>query len=344
MKRIFTPGYVVYVVLLLAGATAAYRILAPGLRPLTIEDMARPDYQDSPDRLMRKIDRDGLLHDLRPHAKATHDGISYATNNDGLREDHDYALEKAPGVRRVILLGDSFVFGWGLHLEHTMGRQTASLLDGTKWEVLNLGVPAYNTANEVSFLEERGLKYHPDVVVLMYHPNDAGIATNTVLGDAATTDRLLTDYYDGKGTPEQRAQVEDYLGSEGQPLAPSWNAPDLRSRDRQYLTHHFLPLYWSQVQQTLDRLATLAREHHFAVVVAILPELDRPWEKHPFAPLYAHVHDEMARRGFEVVDLYPLFQRYPNPDLMLWGHDGHTSAFANRLIAHALAERLQAAD
>ena len=342
MKRVFTPGYLLYVVVLLAGAGLAYRLLTPRLRPLTIDDMASPDYQDSPDRLMRKIDHDGLLHDLRPHAKATHDGINYATNNDGLREDYDYALEKPPGVRRVVLLGDSFVFGWGLHLEHTMSHQLISLLDGTKWEVLNMGVPAYNTANEVLFLEERGLKYHPDVVVLMYHPNDAGFATNTVLGDGMTTDRLLTDYYDGKVTPEERTRVEEFLKSQGQPLAPAWNPPDLTRRDRNYLVHHFLPLYWSQVQAQLDHLADLAREHHFTVMVGIIPELDRPWENHPFAPLYAHVHAEMARHGFQVIDLYPLLQHYPNTDLMLWGHDGHTSAFANRIIAHVLEEHLEA--
>jgi hypothetical protein len=342
MRRTFTPGYLLYVIVLLASAAAVYRLLAPRFRPLTVADMASPDYQDSPDRLMRKIDHDGLLHDLRPHAQATHDGISYATNNDGLREDYDYALEKPAGVRRVILLGDSFVFGWGLHLEHTMSHQLASLLDGTKWEVLNMGVPAYNTENEVSFLEERGLKYQPDVVVLMYHPNDAGIGTDTPLGDAAATEQLIVDYYDGKSTPEDRARVGDYLRSQGQPLEPEWNTSTLLRRDREYFAHHFLPLYWSHVQAQLDRLAKLGREHHFKVMVAILPELDRPWENHPFAPIYAHVHDEMARHGFEVIDLYPLFQQYPNPDLMLWGHDGHTSAFANRLIAHVVEERLPA--
>jgi lysophospholipase L1-like esterase len=304
--------------------------------------MARPDYQDSPDRLMRKIDRDGLLHDLRPHAQATHDGISYATNDDGLREAYDYALEKPPGVRRVILLGDSFVFGWGLPLEHTMGHQLASLLDGTRWEVLNMGVPGYNTTHEVSFLEDRGLKYQPDVVVLMYHPNDAGIGTDTPLGDAAATEQLIVDYYDGKSTPEDRARVGAYLRSQGQPLEPAWNTSELLRRDREYFAHHFLPVYWSQVQAQLDRLAGLARERRFTVIVAILPELDRPWEKHLVAPIYARVHAEMARHGFEVIDLYPLLQRYPNSDLMLWGYDGHTSAFANRIIAHVLEARLAA--
>jgi lysophospholipase L1-like esterase len=342
MKRIFTPGYLVYVITLLAGATLAYRVLIPHFRPLTIADMASPDFQDSPDRLMRKIDRDGLLHDLRPHAKATHDGIDYATNNDGLREDYDYALEKPPGTRRVILLGDSFVFGWGLHLQHSMGRQLAALLDGRGWEILNLGVPAYGTMDEVKFLEERGLKYHPDVVVLMYHPNDASNGISSPLGEGNATEEALVEFYDGRGTPEARTRVAAYLRSQGQPLEPAWNLSGLPQRDRRYLINHFMPFFWVNIQTALDRLGQLAREHHFTVIATIIPEIDRPWETHPFAPLYEHVRAEMLRHGFQVIDLYPVLQRYPNTDLMLWGHDGHTSAFANRIIAHVLAERLQA--
>ena len=342
MRRVFTPGYLLYVAVLLAGAGLSYRMLAPRFRPLTVEDMASPDYQDSPDHLLRKIDQDGLLHDLRPHTAATQNGISYATNGDGLREDHEYALEKAPGVRRVILLGDSFVFGFGLRLEHTMGHQLASLLDPAGWEILNLGVPAYNTIDEVQFFRRRGLKYQPDVVVLVYHPNDALLRAPSALGDSRTTDALLTAYYDGTASAESRARVEAFLRNQGEPLAPEWNQPGLEARDRQYFYNTMLPTLWQRMQTALDKLQGLAARHGFTVMVAILPEIDRPWENHPFVPLYQHVHDEMLRHGFEVIDLYPVLEHYPNADLMLWGTDGHTSAFANRIIAHVLAEHLQA--
>jgi hypothetical protein len=340
MRHTLTPGYVLYLALLVAGAGVAYRVLAPRVRPLTVEDMARADYRDSPERMMRKIDRDGLLHDLRPHAQATHDGISYATNDDGLRDDVDYTLAKPPGVRRVILLGDSFVFGWGLHLEHTLAKQLASLLDGGEWEVLSFGVPAYNTAHEVRFLEERGLKYQPDVVILMYHPNDAAIGVATTLGNEEATTKLLVDYFHGQGSADERRRVEAYLQNEGLPTAPEWNVAGVDWRDRTYLVSHFLPLYWTKVQQAMDHLAALARDHGFAVHVAIIPELDRPWDTHPFGPLYARVGDEVQRRDFGLIDLYAVLRRYPNKDLMLWGHDGHTSAYANRIVAHVLAEAL----
>lgn len=342
VKRVFTPAYLLYLAVLLAAAALAYPLLAPHFRPLTTADMARPDYVDSPDTILRKIDRDGLLHDLRPHAKATHDGIDYATNAAGMRDDHEYAVEKVPGVRRVILLGDSFVFGFGLRLEHTMSHQLASLLEPGQWEILNMGVPAYDTLEEMRFLATRGLAYQPDVLVLMYHPNDALVGIVTELGGPAETEQALDAYYGGTAAPDLRARVEAFLARQGQPLDPSWNTPSLDPRDRRYLYHTLLPAYWSQVQAALDQLAAMAREHGFAVMVGIIPEIDRPWERQPFAPLYAHVHDEMARRGFEVIDLHPVLRHYPNGDLMLWGHDGHTSAYANRIIAHVLAERLRA--
>jgi len=341
MRRIFTPGYLLYTAALLVSAAGAYHVLAPRMRPLTVEDMASPDYRDDPETLMRKIDRDGLLHDLRPHAKATHDGIDYATNNDGLRDDHDYTLEKVPGVRRVLMLGDSFVFGYGLPLEQTMARQVMSLLDPSSWEVMSFGVPAYNTVHEVNFLEERGLKYHPDDVLLMYHPNDASIGVVTPLGDEVVSEAIILAYYEGTASEHDRERVVEYLRSQGWPLAPAWNASDLKSRDRNYLIHHFLPLYWAEVEKALDKLQQLARQHRFRVHVAVIPELDRPWEGHPFVGLYEHVRGEMARRGFDVIDLYRVFRHYPNSDLMLWGHDGHTSAFANRILAHVLAEHLK---
>jgi hypothetical protein len=289
---------------------------------------------------MRKIDRDGMLHDLRPRAKATHQGIDYATNDDGLRDDRDYAPEKPPGVRRVIMLGDSFVFGYGLDLQHTLTKQLTSLLDPAGWEVLNFGVPAYNTMNEVGFLEARGLKYGPDDVLLLYHPNDALVGVVTPLGDEAATERALLDYLEGKGAAEERRRVADFLRGLGQSSEPAWNVPGLQRRDRGYLMRHFMPLYWSRTQAALDRLERLGRDHRFRVHVGIIPELGRPWRDHPFDALYEHVRREMERHGFAVIDLYGVLRRYPNDDLRLWGHDGHTSAFANRIVAHVLAEHL----
>src|SRR5262249_32019985 len=149
---------------------------------LTVADMARPDYVDSPDRILRKIERDGLLLDLRPNTHTVAAGVAYETNADGQRDDVNHALAKDPRRTRIVFLGDSFTFGWGLELQYTFVKQLQSLLGTERWEVINLGVPSYTTVDEVALFGISGLKYDPDLVVLMYHPNDPEVMVDTPLG------------------------------------------------------------------------------------------------------------------------------------------------------------------
>jgi lysophospholipase L1-like esterase len=202
MRKVFTLGYTVYLASVALGLSGMGWWVYQRTRPLTIEDMARPDYQDSPDRILRKIDRDGVLHDLRPSTKTLHEGVPYATNSDGMRDDHDYSIAKIPGRRRLMFLGDSFTFGWGLRLEYSFVKQVEALLGSAQWEVLNLGVPAYNTLDEVALFEMKGLKYSPDIVILMYHLNDA---QSVVLRRSATNPRPSTrSSTTTRGTPRRR--------------------------------------------------------------------------------------------------------------------------------------------
>ncbi len=92
-------------------------------------------------------------------------------NAAGMR-DQDYATEKPVGVRRISVLGDSFVAGVGVGDTETftevMERQH---LDHC--EVLNFGVDGYGPTQELLLLMDRVAPYDPDVVVmLVYIRND----------------------------------------------------------------------------------------------------------------------------------------------------------------------------
>jgi hypothetical protein len=76
----------------------------------------------------------------------------------------------APGKKRVLVLGDSFGFGFGVEREETFESRLESLLPST--EVVNASVPGYGTDQELLLLEERGLALHPDLVLVLFHPND----------------------------------------------------------------------------------------------------------------------------------------------------------------------------
>ena len=55
-------------------------------------------------------------------------------NSIGLR-DREFAAEKAVGVRRVALFGDSFVEGWGVPIEAAVSRQLEACLQREETEV-----------------------------------------------------------------------------------------------------------------------------------------------------------------------------------------------------------------
>ena len=95
-------------------------------------------------------------------------------NSRGLRDtEHDHP--KPPNTQRVVVLGDSFVWGWGVEMEEMFSKQLERQLgDGSasRWETINLGVSGYSTVQELVRLEVEGLRYAPDWVVLVFCHND----------------------------------------------------------------------------------------------------------------------------------------------------------------------------
>ncbi len=88
-------------------------------------------------------------------------------NSHGLR-DREFDYRKPPGVRRILMLGDSLTEGFQVELERTSSKQLETLLrnDGYNVEVLNFGVSGYGTVQELLYYQREGVKYDPDIVIL----------------------------------------------------------------------------------------------------------------------------------------------------------------------------------
>jgi len=80
-----------------------------------------------------------------------------------------------PKRPRVMLLGDSFVEGYTVALEDTVGQVVQRSLarqgfPGT--EVVSAGIGGWSTDQELLFFREEGRRYGADIVVLVFHDND----------------------------------------------------------------------------------------------------------------------------------------------------------------------------
>jgi lysophospholipase L1-like esterase len=84
-------------------------------------------------------------------------------------------VRKPPGTFRIMILGDSSAFGYGVGQEEVfapvMEMELARLLPGRKIEVINAAVPGYTTFSSSRFFLDRGMAFAPDVVMVA-HNND----------------------------------------------------------------------------------------------------------------------------------------------------------------------------
>lgn len=103
-----------------------------------------------------------------PHNLPGDFNVRYRLNNERLRGE-DIALEKDEDVVRLLALGDSFTFGIGVEDDETYAAQLGARIaqeGGGKVEVINAGVPAWGTAQQLLYLIEEGLKYQPDLITV----------------------------------------------------------------------------------------------------------------------------------------------------------------------------------
>jgi len=103
-------------------------------------------------------------------------------NSDGFR-GRSYSKEKPKGVYRILVIGDSLVYGLGVSAEETYVKKLEEKLNARfrgikKFEVINFGVSGYQTFQIIERLKQKGLSYHPDFIIYGYCLNDVAVHKN----------------------------------------------------------------------------------------------------------------------------------------------------------------------
>jgi hypothetical protein len=111
----------------------------------------------------------------RPNVDVDMWGYRFVTDAHGLRRTVA-APEPPEGRERCLFfLGDSVVLGWGVDARDTFVAGVERALcqrTGAAWRAVNSGHLMYDTTQELALLDEIGLGYAPDLVLLVYVDND----------------------------------------------------------------------------------------------------------------------------------------------------------------------------
>jgi len=120
------------------------------------------------------VDLDGRLYRHRPGLDLDVGSFRLRTNQLGFRGP-EVATTKPAGTFRIVLLGDSVAFGWGVDEQVTFARRLEAEWNGPRpaqrLEVVNTAHPMYDTNQEEATLRE-ALPLQPDLVLLVYVVND----------------------------------------------------------------------------------------------------------------------------------------------------------------------------
>ncbi len=116
-----------------------------------------------------------IIYELKPKLKVFFKGAAVRTNSHGWRED-EIPTEKSKDTIRIVGIGDSVMFGWGVGERQRyldiIEKELSSDYPDWKWETLAFAVPGYNLAMETTVLEKYALAYEPDLIIYGFVIND----------------------------------------------------------------------------------------------------------------------------------------------------------------------------
>ncbi|MCK9594776.1 MAG: GDSL-type esterase/lipase family protein [Candidatus Omnitrophica bacterium] len=125
--------------------------------------------------ILRILEEDaGLFWKVKSRLDTPFEGVQVRTNSLGLRSG-DIASKKE-GVFRVIAMGASPTFGWGVEAGLTypavLERKLAGRFPGRKVEIINAGQIGYTSHQGLILLGKCISRYSPDMITVSYVLND----------------------------------------------------------------------------------------------------------------------------------------------------------------------------
>lgn len=273
--------------------------------------------------------------------------ITMRISEQGLR-DHLFALPAPRGTRRILVLGDSFAHGFGVSREATFAKVLERSLqaDGRPVEVVNAGVAGTGTTHQLAWLDDRGWRFAPDLVVLAHVVND--FTDNTKSG-------LFTLAPD--------STLRQHRATQSRTLALLRHLRQVPGYTTWFARSHFLNAFrqWF-ARRHHDQLATTAAggdapaavlDHEMALQRALLRRLRAVCEDHgaalavmpvPALPGSGAAEQQqqelfafLFREGFATVDLREdAAGRRAAGEVLYYPVDGHWTAAGHRMAAAAL--------
>jgi len=262
-------------------------------------------------------------------------------NSKGWR-DVEHSYDKPPGTFRIVVIGDSFVFGAGgveagNRFSDLLGRSAKNI------EVINMAVPGYGADQEYQILKDEGLKYHPDLVLLCAFYNDFSESFSTInpsigrpKGYFSLDGDQLVFHPPHFSIFYKLSQYSYVLGMADLALSKIsgtyWQA---QHRQHWVMNQQLRRNTFTQIYRSADQLC---RQRGINFVLVYLP-----FQQQTISMVIQHVMSELAAGdGLKALDLMDTMRQADAVQTAYFQHDIHFNEHGNQVVAKALLQYLAA--
>jgi lysophospholipase L1-like esterase len=290
---------------------------------------------------------------MRPGVRARWFDTEIAVNAKGLRGP-ELPYERAPGIPRVLWLGDSVTIGFRIaDVRETFPYLVAARLEahaGARIETVNGAVDGYSPWQESAWLAREGQRYAPDLVVVGFVLNDVTeklgllrfggrgegfqLAHTATRLDAIAGDSALLFY-------ARRAVAALRFGADAARGAREREALDVETLARAPQRPDALRA-WESTLAELRALFAVCREHGDRAALIAFPYAFQFFDPAGLSAPQRRLREFAEREGIPYLDLLPPLRariEREHAQLADWFLDeNHPSARGHRVIAELIAD------
>ncbi len=272
-----------------------------------------------------------IMYEFVPNSRRRHIQI----NSDGFR-GREYTWKVPEKIERIIVLGDSETFGALLKDEETLPGALEKKLNGLQgektYEVLNLGLPGYNTRQQFRILQTKAIQYNPSIVILYYVFNDPIIGDQTIfLGNARFSWSYLSTFATWAIKQQQSKSGTLDLYKQSKNIIEFYQA--LYSSE-----------YFESCKNIIREMADYLKKRNISFILLIAPEIYgyNDFSNYPYKNIHDKLHELSAEDMIHVIDpLDRLVSTGKKPkDFWVIPTDCHKNREANGIIAGTVARSI----
>ncbi len=259
-----------------------------------------------------------------------------AWNNKGFR-DEDFTLQKEKGIKRIVVLGDSFAFGHGVKKEDSV---FSSLLEKklnrkqSVFQVYNFSRLGWDTIEEVDYLENEIVDYSPDLLILSYY-----------LNDIASAAEIYSSFDTFKAFEIPNKFLAFFVGHSYAINFFYYRFVGATNSSLKQLNSLLVEAYkdsnvWERQKTYFLKIIEISREKDFPLLVIIFPFMNKVGEDYPYDFIHQQLKEFLEKEKIPVIDLLEDFSAYKAKDLAVNSFDPHPNKKAHEITAQRIFDFL----